>query len=80
MSRELFLYTRANCELCQVMHAELQDVIQSKHVSVHLVDIDNDADLVHRYGARIPVLVAGKHEICEVKLDRDALEAFLSTK
>ncbi len=62
------------------MHAELQDLIQAQHVTVHLVDIDNDPDLLHRYGARIPVLVAGNREICEIKLDRDALKTFLSTK
>ena len=77
MSRELFLYSRENCELCDKMHSELQAMLEDQDVLLHTVDITSDAELLHRYGARIPVLVAGNREICEIKLDTSALQSFL---
>lgn len=79
MSRELFLYTRNQCGLCQQMHSELRAWSDENDFTVHLVNIEGDLELTHRYGARIPVLVAGDREICELKLDHTALESFLSS-
>lgn len=79
MTRELFLYTRKQCDLCTHMHRELRDILTEDDVIIHLVDIEGDGELIHRYGARIPVLVAGNNEICELKLDRQALDSYLSS-
>ncbi len=78
MISELFLYTTKQCELCVEMQTDLQKLLEDKAVIVHVIDISGDVDLQHRYGARIPVLVGDKQEICEVKLDVPALQSFLS--
>ena len=80
MSPEVFLYTRSDCELCHIMSAELEEYVRNGQLILRHVDIEGDAELTHRYGARIPVLVSGNREICEIKLDNQALRAFLSGK
>ena len=77
MITELFLYTAKQCELCLEMQKEVQNLLDDKAVIVHVIDINSDPGLQHRYGARIPVLVGGNQEICEVKLDVLALQSFL---
>lgn len=79
MNRELFLYGRNQCELCQQMHNELQQWSDENDITVYMVNIEGDLELTHRYGARLPVLAAGDREICELKLDHAALESFLSS-
>lgn len=68
---ELFLYTRMQCHLCDELRSELD----KQGLSYHLIDIDSDPELVHRYGARIPVLVADDTEVCEGMFDRQCLTA-----
>lgn len=46
--------------------------------TLELVDVDGSADLVRRYGDRVPVLACGAREICHARLDRAAVTAFLS--
>lgn len=77
MITELFLYTAKQCELCLEMQKEVQNLLDDKAVIVHVIDINSDPGLQHRYSARIPVLVGGNQEICEVKLDVLALQSFL---
>lgn len=77
MITELFLYTTKQCELCLEMQKEVQNLLDDKAVIVHVIDINGDPGLQHLYGARIPVLVVGNQEICEVKLDVLALQSFL---
>ena len=79
MIKELFLYTKKDCPLCIEMQEELLTLLPSKSVEYHVIDIGDDPELRHRYGARIPVLACGNQEICEVKLDILALQSFLAT-
>ena len=73
----LTLYTRQDCHLCEEMKEALQ-AWQSRY-GFHLqpIDVDRDAGLRHRYGARVPVLVLGQREICHYFLDEPALRACL---
>jgi glutaredoxin len=75
---QLTLYVRRDCHLCADMHRELLALETRRTVSVTLVDIDADADLVLRYGHKVPVLVAGGEEICHYFLDEQQLDAYLS--
>jgi Glutaredoxin-like domain (DUF836) len=75
--RELYLYTAKNCPLCVEMQEQLEGLLATKNLAYHIIDIGGDLELQHRYGARIPVLVSGNKEICEVKLDLKALQTFL---
>ena len=77
MTTELFLYSRVQCELCEQMQKDLQGFLTGKALIVHVIDIGDDVELMHRYGARIPVLVSGNRELCELKLDVPVLESFL---
>ena len=45
---------------------------------LEVVDIDSNAELVTRYGERVPVLVADGEEICHYHLDPIALDAYFS--
>ncbi len=77
MIRELYLYTTKDCPLCVEMQEQLKGLLATKDLTYHIIDIGTDPELQHRYGARIPVLVSGNEEICEVKLDLNALQTFL---
>ncbi len=74
------VYSREECHLCQDMIYALQLMQQQNTFEFEIIDIDNDAQLVSRYGERIPVLLASKDgaEICHYQLDQSALDAYLS--
>jgi Glutaredoxin-like domain (DUF836) len=76
--KELFLYTSKDCKLCSVMQENLEKILPARGISCHLIDIEDDPELKHRYGARLPVLVGGNKEICELVFDSEALESFIS--
>jgi thioredoxin reductase (NADPH) len=59
------------------MHKELLALAPDAAFSVALVDIDSDADLVVRYGHKVPVLVGGDEEICHHFLDEGQLAEYL---
>jgi hypothetical protein len=68
------LYGRADCCLCDDLALELGRL----GVSFAKVDVDADAALVARYGARVPVLVAGDgRELTEGRFDPAGLRARL---
>lgn len=51
VERCLILYTRPGCHLCEVA----ADLV-APHTSVRMVDIEDDLDLIRRYGNRVPVI------------------------
>ena len=55
------LLTTAGCHLCEEAQALVQRAAPS--VSLELVDIADDDDLIERYGTRIPVLRQGDREL-----------------
>ena len=67
---ELFLYTRDGCTACDVF----RDSLDAKGISYYTIDIDTDPELKYRYGARIPVLVAGYIEICAGQYNESAVD------
>lgn len=75
---QLVLYVRRDCQLCADMRRELEALASPTGFSLALVDIDSDADLVARYGHKVPVLVGEGEEICHYFLDQDQLAAYLS--
>ena len=76
----LIVYSREECHLCQDMIHALQSMQEQSAFEFEVIDIDNDPQLVSRYGERIPVLLAFKDgpEICHYHLDQTALDAYLS--
>lgn len=78
MTQALHLYGRRDCHLC----AEMRDALAEWPVPLAIVetDVDDDAELVRRFGARVPVLVAPDGtEICHYFLDAEALQQYLDT-
>jgi hypothetical protein len=75
---EFVLYMRHGCHLCEDMYGELQQLPESGQFQVRLVDIDTDGVLQEKYGLKIPVLMAGEHEICHYTLDPATLREYLA--
>ena len=47
-------------------------------IELEVIYIDDDAALEQSYGALVPVLTAGEHEICHYFLDAKALQRYIS--
>lgn len=73
MTTRLVLYERMGCHLCEDMVATLAEWREELDIDIERVDVDRSAELVARYGLRIPVLVCGDTEICHFFLDLEAL-------
>ena len=74
MSRQqLTLFGRLECHLCQDMLNDLETLKDELPFELIYVDIDQDKQLVERYGTLVPVLVATEQEICHYFLDKQAL-------
>ena len=78
MSQEFFLYSRKECGPCEDFKSELRAALGDGDYIVRVINIDNDAELEHQYGARVPVLVSGTTEICELRFNDTSLRTFLS--
>lgn len=74
----LVVYGREHCHLCQDMVARLHELQARLLFRLEVVDIDSNAELVARYGERVPVLAANREEICHYHLDPIALDAYFS--
>ncbi len=77
---QLTLYSRTGCHLCEDMLQQLQRLQTELAFELDVVDIDDDAGLVERYGSRVPVLQNRAGFICEYFLDEQALRDTLSTR
>lgn len=53
---ELLFYTTSQCHLCDLAEALLVSTPMPVPIPVDVVDIAQSAELVERYGTRIPVL------------------------
>jgi thiol-disulfide isomerase/thioredoxin len=74
----LVLYGRPWCHLCDEMADALAPIAARHGAEVAKVDVETDAALEARYGMRIPVLVHGERELCEHRLDAEAVERYLA--
>ena len=74
MNRQLTVYIRSGCHLCEDMLQELQQRQAALGFSLETVDIDGRPELESQYGTKVPVLVQGAREICHYFLDEVALK------
>jgi len=66
----LTLVTRAECGLCEEMHAEIEELRRSHPLpELELVDVDEEPELHRRYGLKVPVLLLDGTLVCQQKLD-----------
>jgi hypothetical protein len=72
--RELVIYTRRDCSLCERMESEARRVA-GPDARIAMIDIDDDPDLVSRFGADVPVLCVDGEVVCRHFLDAGRLHA-----
>jgi thiol-disulfide isomerase/thioredoxin len=49
-------YTRVGCPLCDKALGQLEPLAQAYGVTIEMVDIDLDLELLERYNDRVPVI------------------------
>ena len=74
MSRQLTVYIRSGCHLCEDMLHELQLRQAEQGFSINIVDITDRPELESLYGTKVPVLTQGEQEVCHYFLDEVALK------
>jgi len=75
----LVVLSREGCGLCEDMLLELADLERTQAVPpVTVVDVDSDAELVRRYGLKVPVLLLDGSVICHYTLNSKELLRLLA--
>ena len=67
--RELTLYSRPNCHLCDVMKAQIDRLRARVALDLQGVNITGDIGLERRYGNEIPVLLINGRKAVTVSVD-----------
>ena len=67
--RELTLYSRPNCHLCDVMKAQIDRLRARVALDLQVVNITGDIGLERRYGNEIPVLLINGRKAVTVSVD-----------
>ncbi len=73
---EIRVLSRRGCHLCEDLLAELEPLLRGA-ATLAVIDIDSDAALAATYGTRIPVVLGDDELLCEGRLDRAAVQAWL---
>ncbi|MEL6868731.1 MAG: glutaredoxin family protein [Pseudomonadota bacterium] len=76
--KELTLYTRPGCHLCENMLEALLPMIRGQ-AALQEVNIDSDAQLRQTFDIRVPVLCAGVDVLCEAFLNPQAVQQWLQS-
>jgi hypothetical protein len=74
----LVIYTRRDCSLCETMAVGVRAALGSS-ARFAMVEIDDDAALLQRFGADVPVLCLDDEVVCKHFLDADRLRAALQS-
>ncbi|WP_235041768.1 glutaredoxin family protein [Vreelandella profundi] len=72
----LSLYTTQGCHLCTQLET-LVATLTNQRVWLHHIEISDDAELVERYGTRIPVLMDSRGDELERGFELARLSAWL---
>jgi glutaredoxin len=67
--REVTLYTRPGCHLCEEAKAAIAPLLSEFGASLYEVNIDKDAVLEERYGWDIPVIFIGARKAAKHRVD-----------
>ncbi len=76
--REVTLYGRAGCHLCDDARAALLRLREQLPFRLVERDIEEEEALLRAYFDRIPVIAVDGREVCEYWLDEDRLRAQLA--
>jgi glutaredoxin len=69
--RNVVLYTRPGCHLCDEARDVILAVRDRRPFSFAEIDIESDDGLLQEYGIRIPVVTVDGEERFEIAVDRD---------
>ena len=67
--RDVTLYTRAGCHLCDEMKAAMAPLLAEFAATLREVDVDADPVLRKRYGNDVPVVFLGPRKAAKHRLD-----------
>jgi len=67
--RDLTLYSRPGCHLCEEMKKQVSPLISEFHALLREVNIDSDSILRERYNEEVPVLFLGSRKVAKYAVD-----------
>ena len=67
--RDVTLYTRPGCHLCEEAQTAIVPLLREFGVSLREVNIDEDPVLKDRYGWDVPVIFIGQHKAAKHRVD-----------
>ena len=67
--RDLTLYSRPGCHLCEEAKAAIAPLLREFGAALREVNIDEDPVLQQRYGWDIPVIFIGPHKAAKHRVD-----------
>jgi hypothetical protein len=73
----VIVYSRPGCHLCECLIEELLPLL-ARRGDLEVRDVDSNRAWRDRFGSRVPVLTIDGRIVCEVRLDREAVEQALS--
>lgn len=74
MSRQLTLYTRQGCCLCEEMKEVIRRVAGELALDMEEIDVDSEPELQQRYGNEVPVLFIDGRKAFKVRVTIRELE------
>jgi hypothetical protein len=74
---EIIVYSRRGCHLCEDLLAELEPMVRGR-ARICVRDVDDDPEWLSAYSERVPVVCLNGEEICEFRLDRQAVWSKIS--
>jgi glutaredoxin len=77
--REITLYTREGCKLCEQAKAVILALVSEFRVTLREVDVDDDLVLHDRYTNEVPVIFLGSKIVAQHRLDAGQLRRQLQT-
>ena len=72
------LYGRADCHLCDEMHAVVADVRREVPFELETIDVDEDPALAAAYGLEVPVLMIDGRKAFKYRVDAATLRRRLA--
>jgi glutaredoxin len=76
--RDVTLYTRPGCHLCEEAKAAIAPLLQEFGASLREVNIDDDPVLQERYAWDVPVIFIGAHKAAKHRVDVEQFRRQLS--
>ncbi|MEX0750355.1 MAG: glutaredoxin family protein [Dehalococcoidia bacterium] len=78
MTRDVILYTRKQCNLCDETAAELRRLRDELRFTLQELDVDEDVSLREQYNDIVPVVALGDRVIAHAPVDLAELRRTLA--